>query len=166
MPVTLPALKTELQTDPQNYGYAPFVAIRNDTVLALLINFKPRDGVTLPPFGNVGPAVQVKRGNVPPVEILEAIDVRDFLASPAGVNSIPLAQSWLESITQYSTIRLANADGTKTQVRKNIDRLVGDAQGSQTRLDAVAVRFGSRAEQLFGENSVVSVQNVSDALNS
>lgn len=164
MPVTNAALKAELLNDPQNYGYAPFVAVRNDDVLSQLLNFK-RDGVTAPPYGNTGPAVQIKRGNVAPSEILEAIDVRDLLNAPPGVTSIPLTASWLESITQYPTIRLANADGTKTLVRKNIDRITGDTQGSQTRLDAVAVRFGSRAEQLFGENTAVSIAQVADALN-
>ncbi len=165
MPVTITALRNELLNDPNNYGYAPFVAIRNDAALAEMVNFKPRDGVTAAPLGNVGPAQQIKRGNVPPSEILEAIDVRDLLAAPTGVDSIPLTQSWFESITQFSMIRLTNNDGTKTTVRKNIDRITGNVQGSQTRLDAVAVRFGSRCEFLFGENTTVTVVQIGDALN-
>lgn len=164
MPVTIAALRNELLNDPNNYGYAPFIAIGNHDALVQMINFKPRDGVTVPPLGNTGPAQQIKRGNVPPVEILEAIDIRDFPANPGQVDNIPLAQSWMESITQYATIRLANADGTKTQVRRNIDRLVGNTNGSQTRLDAVAVRFGSRCEFLFGENTTVTVAQIGEAL--
>lgn len=165
MPLTLTALKTELTTDPIGYGYAPFVAIRNDVALAALIDFA-RDGSTLCPINNfAGPAVQVNRPDCSPAEVLEAIDVRDFEATPAGVTSMALTQSWLESITQFSMIRLANADGTKTTVRKNIDRLVSNANGSQGRLNAVAVRAGSRSEQLFGVGVAVSVADVSNALN-
>jgi len=62
-------------------------------------------------------------------------------------------------------IRLSNDNGTKTQVRKNIDRITGDTNGSQTRLDAVAVRVGSRAEALFGAGVVVDINDVGNALN-
>lgn len=165
MPVNYAALKTELQTDPASLGYSSFVAIRNDVALASILIFV-RDGSTVCPVNGVaGASITVRRSNVKPDEILEAIDIRDFPVSPTGVNSIPLAQSWLESITQFSTVRLANTDGTKTTVRKNIDRLVDNVQGSQTRLDTVAERRGSRSEQLFGENVAVTSTDVAIALN-
>lgn len=153
----LAALATEINTDPLTYGFAAMKVAGNDQGIADLLN-KVRTGA------DGKPAISVKRPNCTPAEILEAIDVRDFPASPTGVTSVPLAQSYLESITQFPTIRLTNDDGSKTLVRKNIDRLVNDTQGSQTRLDAVAVRNGSRAEQLFGFGVAVSGNDVAASL--
>ena len=165
MSVDLTALKNEINNDPAGLGYAPFLAIRNDTAIAEIINFV-RNGTTACPTNSVvGAAITINRPDCDTSEILEAIDVRDFLAAPAGVNSIPLTQSWFESITQFARIRLANTDGTKTTVRKNIDRLVNNTNGSQGRLDTVAVRFGTRGETLFGVSTYVSVNDVSSALN-
>lgn len=157
MAITLAALASEITADPLGYGYATFVAAGNDQAIADLLN-KPRDGT------DGKPAISVKRADCTPAEILEAIDVRDFPASPTGVNSIPLAQSWLESVTQFARLRLTREDGTKTLIRRNIDRLVGDTQGSQARLDAIAVRVGSRAEQLFGVGVEVTNPDVSQSL--
>jgi hypothetical protein len=168
-PAQIAALKTELTTDPRGYGYN--AAARNDTDLANRVNLV-RDGSagTVPTTptadgGAANGAVTLKRPDCKPSEILEAIDVRDLLASPAGVTSVPLTQSWFESITQFATIRLTNQDGSKTQVRKNIDRITGNTNLSQDRLDAVAVRFGSRAEEKFGFGVAVTIDDVGKALN-
>jgi len=157
------ALKSELINDPATLGYAPFFAAGNDTGLTNILNFN-RDGVTAcPENAVVGAAISIKRPDVSPSEILEAIDIRDFPASPAAVANIPLAQSWLESVTQFASIRFTKEDGTKTTARKNIDRLVGNGNLSQDRLDAIATRFGSRAEQLFGAGTSVTLQDIATA---
>lgn len=167
----LAVLKTELQTDPRGYGYN--AAVRNDTNMALIIN-TVRDGTNPPanPTADGGVAsgkITLNRPDCAPSEILEAIDVRDLLdattLTAAGVVNIPLTQSWLESITQFPSIRLAKDDGTKTQTRKNIDRITGNTNGSQTALNNVAVRSGSRAEEKFGFGFFVSVDDVSKSLN-
>ena len=154
MPVDLVALATELTTDPRGYGYAPYVASRADGTLAVMLN-QPRP---------TGPTISIKRPDCTPAEVLEAIDIRDLPASPQGVTSVPLAAAWLESVTQFPTLRLLTDAGQKTLIRKNIDRLVGDTNGSQARLDAVAVRVGSRAEELFGYGVVVEHTQVTAAL--
>lgn len=146
----LQTLKTELNSDPRSYGYAADLASGNDAGLVAKLNLA-RAGIT------------IRRPDCDPAEILEAIDIRDFAASPAGVTNNQFVASWFESITQFARVRLANADGTKTQVRKNIDRMVNDTQGSQTRLDAVAVRAGSRAEELFGFGVAVTDTDVANA---
>lgn len=157
MPVNYVQLATELNTDPVGYGYATLIAIGNDSGLADMLN-KVRSG-------NDGfPALTIRRSDCKPSEILEAIDIRDLLASPPGVSNNTFASGWFESVTQFPTIRLTNADGTKTVVRRNIDRMVGDTQGSQTRLDAVAIRNGSRAEFLFGQNTRVTSDDIAKAL--
>jgi hypothetical protein len=168
MPVNVATLRTELASDPRGYGYAPLVAVANDPALTDMLN-AVRDG-TNPPAnptaagGAANGSITVKRIDCNPAEILEAIDVRDLATAglPAGM-SVPLAQSWLESVTQFARIRLANDDGTKTLTRRNIDRLVASTNGSQARLDAVAVRLGSRAEELFGAGVVVTRDDVGSA---
>lgn len=168
MPVNSATLRTELANDPRGYGYAPLVFVANDPALVDILN-AVRDG-TNPPAnptaagGVANGSISVKRIDCSPAEILEAIDIRDLLTVglPAGM-SVPLAQSWLESVTQFVRIRLANDDGTKTMTRRNIDRLVANTNGSQTRLDAVAVRLGSRAEELFGAGTVVTRDDVGAA---
>jgi hypothetical protein len=156
MAINYATLKTELQTDPRGYGYAEHLTTGNDAALAGMLN-TVRDGTN-------GTAITIRRPTVGRFEILDAIDVRDFPATPGQVNNATLAASWFESITQADTVRLANPDGSKTQTRKNIDRLVGDTNGSQTRLDAVAIKNGSRAEELFGALVTVSSDDIAKAL--
>lgn len=147
----LQALKVELNSDPRSYGYAADIASGYVGGLRDRLNLA-RAGIT------------IRRPDCDPAEILEAIDIRDFATSPAGVTNNTFAASWFESITQFQRVRLATADGAKTQVRKNIDRMVNDTKGSQTRLDAVAVRTGSRAEELFGAGTAVTTDDVTEAL--
>jgi hypothetical protein len=46
----------------------------------------------------------------------------------------------------------------------NLIRLLNNTNGTQTRLTAVATRPGSRAEELFGTDQVVSPDQVAHAL--
>jgi hypothetical protein len=148
----LQALKTELTTDPRGYGYAALLAASNWNGV--------RDALNLARAGIV-----IRRSNIVARELLEAIDLRDLLASPAGVVNITLAGSWLESITQVGDglIRLLDGAGANTRVKQNLDRLLGNTQGSQTRLNALAVRDGSRAEELWGESFAVTDGEVETA---
>lgn len=148
----LAQLKTEINTDPQTYGYAAWVAASEPENVAAALN-KVRDGTD----GEA--AILVRRLDVSAIELLEAVDTRDFIASP---NSLQAA--WFESVTQNATVRLANPDGTQNRVKNNLDRVLNDTQGSQTRLNALARRNGSRAEQLFGTGATVSVSDVQAAL--
>lgn len=152
MAINYASLKTEVQTDPNSYGYAPLLAAGADGAVAELLN-KVRDGT------DGFAAITVKRADIAPVEVLEAVDTRDFKASPSALEG-----SWFESITQYSRVRLLNEDGAQTRVMANLRRLVTDTNGTQTRLTALANRNGSRAEQLFGTDTRVSADDVSKAL--
>ena len=150
----LPALAAELRADPAALGYAPHVVVGDQAAHRVLEEM----------IGLVRGTVAIKRADCRPVEILEAIDIRDFAATPTNVSNVPLAASWFESVTQFAAIRLTNENNQKSQIRKNIDRLVGDTNGSQARLDAVAVRAGSRAEQLWGVGSLVRYWDIGQAL--
>lgn len=152
----LAILKTEILTDPLTYGYAPHVVANEPEIVAELLN-KVRDGTD----GEA--AITIRRADIAAQEVLEAIDNRDFVATPDAAHV-----AWFESATQQTAIRLINADGTDTRVLGNLRRLLQNPgpQGSRDRLNVIANRLGSRAEQLFGPDTVVSIQDVVDALRS
>ena len=164
MAINHAALKTELQTDPVGYGYAPHIASGNDLALADMLNLV-RTG------SNGGPAITVRRSNIPVNEVIEAIDLRDFAATPQGVDNAANAGSLFSSMLQQSqgTLRLINDDGTDTRNLGNLKRLLkqsGDAgfQSSRDRVVAIANRQGSRAEQLFGPGAAVTHADIATAL--
>jgi hypothetical protein len=157
MTIDYTRLANEINTDPRGYGYAPFVANGNDGAIVELLT-RIRNGT------DGTPKITVSRAQVPSTEILENIDVRDFRTQGTGINNGTLAASWFESVTQSPQVKLANPDGTPTRTRANIDLIVSDTNGSQTRLNAVAVRAGSRAEEMFGVNTYITGTDVSFAL--
>jgi hypothetical protein len=61
-------------------------------------------------------------------------------------------------------IRLLNDDGSNTPVIANLQGIFPAGSPTRNRLIALAVRNGSRAEQLFGTNVVVSSGDVAAAL--
>lgn len=148
-PAQLQTLKTEINTDPTALGYAPFVVSGSDNAIADLLNLV-RAGIT------------IRRDNIMPNEVLEAIDTRDF-------NSLTVAEaSWFESVTQLRAIRLSLDDGSDTVVLGNLKRLLANpgAQGSRARVIALSNRSGSRAEQVLGRSVVVTSEDVAIALRS
>lgn len=165
-PTQIAALKTELQTDPQALGYN--AVARNDTAMSDEINFV-RDGITpCPDNAVVGAAIVLPRTDVSPLELLQAIDIRDFFGSGTSITlQGQLQAEYINATLQLPRIPLLAADGvTKSMIRQNLDRAVVNAgQGSQARMDAVANRFGSRAEKLFGAGTSVTITDVGLALN-
>jgi hypothetical protein len=154
MAVSLAQLKTELQTDPLTYGYAAYIAANEPENCASALN-KIR-------LGNDGEAaITIRRADISASEVLEVIDSRDFEAAPSTAHV-----AWFESATQLTRIRLVNTDGTDTRALGNLKRILqnADVQGSEARLTALANRNGSRAEQLFGPDTVVSISDVVTAL--
>jgi hypothetical protein len=147
MTINLQTLKTELLTDPNSYGYAALIADTNNPALAAMLNL-PRAGIQMP------------RPDVTPLEILEAINVDDFVAT---ANQSILVGSWFESLTQFPQIRVLKDNGTDARVMTNIMKILKNGTSSETRVRALAVRNGSCIEQLFGVGVIVSVQEVIDA---
>lgn len=156
MAIDYVALKAEIQNDPQTYGYAAWVAAAEPEKVAGALN-KVRDGTD----GEA--AITIRRPDISAAEVLEAVDNRDFSANPH-----PLHVAWFQSVTQLPTIRLIHDNGTDTRALGNIRRLLENpgTQGSRDRITAIANRNGSRAEQLFGAGTVVSIQDVATALQS
>ena len=148
MPINYVQLKAELNTDPNAYGYAPLIVIGSDQGLADMLNL-PRAAIVMP------------RPDVNPLEILEAIKVTDFV--PTAQQSI-LYGSWLESVTQYQSVRILKENGTDTRVMTNLMTLLVNGSQSEVRLRALASRPGSRAEQLFGVGTTVAHMDIAQAL--
>jgi len=142
MAIDYSALKTEINTDPTARGYAG----KEDNAVAALLN-------------ELQAGIVIRRDNIAPEEILQAIDVRDFNST----NSTAPACSWFESLTQLRQVRLLNDDGTNTKARQNLNRMLDDTNGSQTRFNALQNRSGSRAEQLFGRYTIISDADVARA---
>lgn len=144
MAFTLQQLKNELTTDPTSLGYVG----QPDNVCTGIINLA-RAGIT------------INRADITPQELLEAIDIRDFNATNATVP----ACAWFESLTQMKSIRLRNDDNTTTRSRTNLNRMLDDTQGSQTRFTTLQTRQGSRAEQLWGRDTVITDADIGAARN-
>lgn len=168
MPTTLTlaqltALKSEFVNDPRGYGYSAYWQAGYDGGLAPMIN-AVRDGSNPPANptaagGTANGSISRFKTTVSPMEIMGVIDVRDFIS-----NASALQAAWFESLMQIAGARipLADAAGVKTFIRLNLDRAVGNQNGSQIRLDNLAVRFGSRAEELFWTDMVITIDDISE----
>lgn len=150
MAINYAALKTELQTDPTGLGYAGPLGRGETQVVANILN-KARQSIT------------IRRSNISPQEVLEVIDSRDFVT---GANTAHVA--WFESVTQLPSLRLVNDDGADTRILGNLRRILENpgAQNSRARLLEIANRAGSRAEQLFGRDTVIQSSDITIALQS
>lgn len=153
MAIDYGALKAECQNNPNAYSYtdtasnttltlAQWYAAGADAVCAAILN-RRRGAITIP------------RSDVVPQEILEAIRIQDL-----NTTTNIVAGSWFESVMQSPTMRLLKTDGTDTRVLTNIMFLLSNGSGSEARLRALATRTGSRAEQLFGEATVISTADM------
>lgn len=143
MAIDYVALKAELVNDPTARGYAG----KEDNVCTALLN-------------EIQAGILIKRTDITPNEVLEAIDTRDFTSTNSASEN-----SWFESLTQLRMIRFSLDDGSDTVVLGNLKRLLANPgpQGSRARVIALSTRAGSRAEQLFGRNTVVTDADIATA---
>lgn len=145
MPLTVQQLKDELVNDPTARGYSG----KPDNQCTALLN-------------EIQAGITIRRTDISPNEVLEAIDTRDFtLTNTTSENS------WFESVTQLRMIRFTLDDGTDTVVLGNLKRLLQNpgGQGSRARVIALAIRAGSRAEQLWGRGTIITDVDVGAARN-
>jgi hypothetical protein len=157
MAIDYVALRNELLADPRAYGYQAFRDNGDDLSLAELLN-RVRDG-----SGGFA-AIQIRRADISPDELLNVLDLRD-LSVPPSVPSPALAAAWLESALQAPRLAITVPGGsTDNLIKDNLDLLVGNTNGSQTRLNALARRNGSRAEELFGTGTRINDQDIARAL--
>src|SRR5438046_1283188 len=120
-----PALRTELLTDPLTTanvagwnigsGYKRPYSQLTDALAAAKLNA-------------VDTGRSQRRRDITAMELLEAVDVRDFIS-----NANALQASYFESVTQNASIRLINDDDSDTLTLGNLIRAVNNTNGSQTR---------------------------------
>lgn len=156
MAIDYVAFKTELQTDPQALGYAASRTAGDDVTLAGIVNLA-RAGIT------------IRRSDIQPLELASAIDVVDYTSIGASPTAAQLSTerrflAWLTAVFALPVLRLVNDDGSDTLIIKNFKAMFAAGTPTLTRLSALSVRNGSRAEQLFGAGTVVSSADVAKAL--
>lgn len=146
----LPTLKTEIDTDPNGYGLVALRNAGNQQGIA--------DALNLPRA-----AIPMRRDDVAGWELQEAIDLADLQPSANALNN-PLAAAYLQSVLIATRNRIQTDAGVATRIKTNVDALVRNTAGSQARVNALATRPGSRAEQLFGRDTRIDNTDVSRAL--
>lgn len=156
MAIDYVALKTELQTDPTALGYSASVASGDDLATAAILNL-------------VRVAIQLKRTDVTAAEVWSAINTADMVALPASPTAAQLSDerrklAWLSGVAAVSGLRLQNDNGTDTPVITMAKSIFTAGSATLTRLGALALRSGSRAEQLFGTGVAVSAADIAKAL--
>jgi len=143
MAINYPQLKTEITTDPQALGYAG----KSDSECADILNL-------------IRATIIIRRDNIMPFEVLEAVDNRDFdtLITAAQIGL-------LQALAGQRALRIINDDGTDTRTLGNLRRMFQNPgpQGTRARLVDMANRDGSRAEQLFGTNTFITPSDVAQA---
>lgn len=140
------ALKTELQTDPNAYGYAALIAAGNMQGIADKLN-------------QVRATISIQRPDVTPDEVLEAIRLSDLRSATTAVQA-----SYMQSLLVLPNIRILKENGTDARVLTNLMDILTNGSASETRLRALATRRGSRAEQLFGPGAWLSWSDITTAL--
>lgn len=140
-------LTTEIQTDPNGYGYAALVAEGNDQGVADLLNL-PRDGATAP-----GAPITVYRNDVRRAELIGALVVSDYDALTAARRDL------MNAILQLEVV-----DATNATLRGNLAAVFGAGTTTRANLVSAAQRAGSRAEQLWGTGARVQHLDVARAL--
>lgn len=146
MPFTLELLQAELLNDPTSIGYGPMIVAHDYTGLANALNLA-RAAIVFP------------RADIAPLELIEAINVTDFVS-----NANSLSGTYLNALLQLDSIRILKADGTDTRVLTNIMKILSNGSQSEARIRALASRTGSRAEQLWGMGTSITREQCAGAL--
>ena len=162
MALTEAALQAELENDPNSYGYAALIDTSDHVGLAAMLNLV-RDGT------NGGPAIVIRKADVPGNEIFQQILLSDLVALPGSPTAAQLsserrAMAWLTALPVVTAVRLLNDDDTDAPIVANLRSMLTAGSESLTRLAALATRHGSRAEQLGGVNTRVTHRDITRAV--
>jgi hypothetical protein len=165
MAIDYAALKAECLTDPTGLGLPALVATADGGTST----GGTRAADVAAALNLVRASIQVKRSDIAPSEICNAINVADYTALPGTPTAAQLSTerrylAWLTGLMSVPTVRLQNDDGTDAPAVTNLKAMFAGGTGTLTRLQALQTRTGSRVEQLFGAGAVVSWQDVAHAL--
>jgi hypothetical protein len=151
MAVDLNLLKQEIQTDPQNLGYAGSLAIRDDISITNILNTIRNGSDYIVPKG------RISRDQF--VEDTSTVVYNLMVLESQNNNS---ATFWLKVFD-----RLVSNSDTINSLDANLvsilDQMISDNVLTAQEKSSILNRQGSRAEKLFG--CPVSIDEVSNSLN-
>lgn len=151
MAVDLNLLKQEIQTDPQNLGYAGSLAIRDDISITNILNTIRNGSDYIVPKG------RISRDQF--VEDTSTVVYNLMVLESQNNNS---ATFWLKVFD-----RLVSNSDTINSLDANLvsilDQMISDNVLTTQEKSSILNRQGSRAEKLFG--CPVSIDEVSNSLN-
>jgi len=138
MAIDLAILANEINTDPTSRGYAPHVTSGATNVIADLLN-------------EVLIGIDVTPANIDRTDFFEAIDFGEVKSLGASERQV------------FSGLLSAPDDIPNKSVQE-LSLYFGPATSSRPSLQAIGIRKGSRAEELFGVDVSVRSKDVAQAL--
>lgn len=142
MPVNVSALRVELLTDPKGLGYSTFVTFRDLNRLVDLLNTR---GLT---------SEVVSIGTITSMDLQANVVGSEYVALTAAQRNL-----WdVVIFTGTGGIAISN-----TNVRGQITAVWSAATTTRANLVALQNRPASRAEVLFGENTLIQTGEVDQA---
>lgn len=151
------ALKNEINNDPRGYGFVALNAAGNDQGISDNIN-TVRDG-TNPPTnptaagGNADGHISINKGSISTQDLLEALTETDVAALTQG------QRDWIMLVASGTRVRVDSG----SSARAGLLALFSSGT-SHNNLIATATRNGSRAEELFGVNTVITIADIAAAI--
>jgi hypothetical protein len=141
MSINYVLLKTEINTDPKNLGYAQHVLSGNDQEIATLLNTLGASNET------------ISREEISPSEL---------------VNNIVYSE-WVSTTTDQKTylnmvLATGKIDALNTNVRAGLLAMFGTGTTSRANLIDISTRPASRAESLFGRGTIITNRDVAKAI--
>jgi hypothetical protein len=137
MAINYTTLRTEVETDPNNYGFAPLRANGDDTQITALLNL-------------VRANISIAKTYMSFADLMNAM-------VPA-LSSVSTAQAGqLQLLGLSGQVKIGDAN-TQAYLEG-----VYTTTANKALLRAQYTRTGSRAEQLFGENTVLSIDDIIQA---
>lgn len=138
--IDIAALKADLSTDPAGLGYAPLIASGDDVGLARLLNDPARGG-------------PIARRWISAAELQGALDAAEFAAMSAT------------DAAKWQCILLATQDRLPVDtghLKQQLLAMLPSATRPVSRANLIALQAkqGSRAEVLFGDGSVVQLDDI------
>lgn len=140
MAISYTALKTELQTDPTAIGYASLLAAGNHTALAAALNL-------------VRATISVFRGVIPTWELLSCVVKTEYAALTASDKQL-----------FQIVLSCGEVDTTDSGIQTMLGSIYPNPSTTRTAMIARASRTGSRAEQLFGTGTAITIADIAKAL--
>lgn len=140
MPIDYTALANEINTDPTSIGYAPLVTSGDDAGIAALLN-------------QVRAGTSITKSYIPLEDVLAAIVKTEFDSLTTANKTV------VDQFCRGTRIKSGEAN-----MRTTMAALFGSGTTTRANLIALSTRTGSRAEVLFGENTLISHADVARAL--